>query len=124
MPYPSPNELSQAVLNEIAALTSQSSATTKTIKSEGDLPALTSVGGVQTHVLEEFLYRLDNNVSIANPIGHPGAGKTATASATQGDSIALMLLDDTDTNAYYEIFVENKTNPGNIIGGDATLIVS
>ncbi|WZW73033.1 hypothetical protein [Vibrio phage TCU-VP03-AIR1] len=51
------------------------------VRSEDDLPAPQLINGVLTHKLEEKEYVIDGNVTIANSLGFPGAGISATIKA-------------------------------------------
>lgn len=87
------------------------------IKSESDLPTSVDVGGVDTHILENKEYLFDGNVTLTDPIGHPGAGLTATIRSinrsvvTYTGGIALFRDPDAEGNIEIEGLTEFRA-PG------------
>jgi len=77
------------------------------VKSESDFPASTSVGGVDTHVLEDKQYIINANVTIIDPLGFPGAGNRATITATNRSPLTytggIALFRDPDAQGDIEI---------------------
>lgn len=77
------------------------------IKAESDFPTSVSVGGVDTHVLENFQYIIDGNVSIVDPLGYPGVGKTSSITSINRSVLTytggIALFRDTDAQGNIEI---------------------
>ena len=77
------------------------------VKSESDLPASVSVGGVNTHVLENKEYLFDGNVTLIDSIGWPGVGLTATIRAINRSVVTytggIALFRDPDAQGNIEV---------------------
>lgn len=67
------------------------------IDSASDLPTAVTLGGVLTHILEDKEYLFNQDMSIANPLAWPGAGKRATIKCNNRATITY-----TGTNSFFK----------------------